>query len=120
MSPEVGINLVLQPPSATPPSAGKLRVDYLSMYDWAIWFKSDAATLRLLYSEAKKRTESLHGAGWAGLAADKWFGDMENVLLPKTQQLAKIMDDLDVTLRNIHDLYKSAEQEAAALFKMKP
>lgn len=100
-------------------ASGKLRYEYNTMSGLASAFSTEGHDITQLYSHLKNQTDHLHGAGWVGLASDKWFGDQENILLPKTQQLGKILEEIGTLIKQLSSLFQGAEQESAGLFKQK-
>ena len=55
--------------------------------------------------------------GWEGQAANKFFQEMHQELLPACQRLAKTLNISSQTILNISDLLRQAEEEAASPFR---
>lgn len=98
-------------------AAGKLRVEYNTLGSLSSKFSAEAHDIQQQYQNLKNHTEHLRGSGWIGRAADQWFNEMENLLLPKTQQLSHILDAIAQLLKQLNTLFQAAEQEVGALFK---
>ena len=77
----------------------------------------EGQNVQTMYNQLKSHTESLHNNGWKGRGADAFFREMEGTILPAVQKLINAMDHSADTIKKIHDIFTSAEQEAAQLFK---
>lgn len=98
-------------------AAGKLRVEYNTLGSLSSKFSAEAHDIQQQYQNLKSHTEHLRGSGWIGHAADKWYNEMENLLLPKTQHLSQILEGIASLLKQLNTLFQAAEQEVGALFK---
>src|SRR5689334_6437037 len=98
-------------------AAGKLRIEYNVLGNLSSKFQGEAHDVQQMYTQLKNHTEHLRGSGWIGQAADKWFNEMESLLLPKTQQLSHILNGIGDLLKQLNSLFQAAEQEVGGLFK---
>jgi WXG100 family type VII secretion target len=98
-------------------AAGKLRIEYNVLGNLSSKFQGEAHDVQQMYQQLKNHTEHLRGSGWIGQAADKWFNEMESLLLPKTQHLSQILNGVGDLLKQLNSLFQAAEQEVGGLFK---
>jgi WXG100 family type VII secretion target len=98
-------------------AAGKLRIEYNVLGNLSSKFQGEAHDIQQMYQALKNHTEHLRGSGWIGRAADQWFNEMENILLPKTQMLGQILDGIGNLLKQLNSIFQAAEQEVGSLFK---
>src|SRR5690349_589412 len=99
---------------------GTLRVEYEYLDAIAKKFSFMAQETQKVYQKLKHDVEHLHSTDWRGRAADKWFEEMENLLLPKTLHLCHLLEEIVHLLKKVSSAYRAAEHDAAALFKQKP
>jgi WXG100 family type VII secretion target len=97
--------------------AGRLRVAYNETLAAANQLAAESQDVRNVYNQLKNHTEHLHGHGFRGLSSESWFKQMEETLLPKTNQLADILEQSSEMLKRLNSLFQQAEQEVGGLFK---
>ncbi len=97
--------------------AARLRIVYNETLAAANQFASESSDIRQMYNQLKSQTEHLHGHGFRGLTSESWFKQMEDTLLPKTNQLADILEQSSEMLKRLNSLFQQADQEVAGLFK---
>jgi len=98
-------------------ASGKLRIEYNVMGTLSSKFHAEAHDIQQMYQALRNHTEHLRGSGWIGRAADKWFQEMENLLLPATLKLSQILGGIGDLIKQLNSLFQAAEQEVGALFK---
>ena len=97
--------------------AGRLRIAYNETLGAANQLASESQDIRNMYNQLRNNTEHLHGHGFRGLTSEAWFRQMEEILLPKTNQLADILEQSSEMLKRLNSLFQQAEQEVGGLFK---
>ncbi len=97
--------------------AARLRIVYNETLAAANQFSTESNEIRQMYNQLKSQTEHLHGHGFRGLTSEAWFKQMEDTLLPKTNQLADILEQCSEMLKRLNSLFQQADSDVAALFK---
>ncbi len=97
--------------------AARLRIVYNETLAAANQFATESSEIRQMYNQLKSQTEHLHGHGFRGLTSEAWFKQMEDTLLPKTNQLADILEQSSEMLKRLNSLFQQADQEVGGLFK---
>jgi WXG100 family type VII secretion target len=95
----------------------RLRIAYNETLAAANQLSSESSDIRNMYNQLKNQTEHLHGHGFRGLSSEAWFKQMEDTLLPKTNQLADILEQSSEMLKRLNSLFQQADQEVGGLFK---
>jgi WXG100 family type VII secretion target len=97
--------------------AGKLRVAYNETMNAANRLSAESHDIQTLFTHLQSSTEALHQSGLRGFTSDAWYKDMHEILLPKTKQLAGILDRAGAQLKSLNSLFQNAEQESGSFFK---
>jgi len=95
----------------------RLRIVYNETLAAANALSSESHEIRQMFNQLKSQTEHLHGHGFRGLTSEAWFKQMEDTLLPKTNQLADILEQSSDMLKRLNSLFQQADQEVGGLFK---
>lgn len=98
-------------------AGGKLRVEYNVMAGLSNSFAQEGHDIQQMYQHLRNQTEHLRGSGWIGRAADKWFNEQEQLLLPATLKLSQILIGVADLIKQLNSLFQAAEQEVGGLFK---
>ncbi|NSW52357.1 MAG: WXG100 family type VII secretion target [Anaerolineae bacterium] len=67
-------------------------------------------------SQFRQKVEELHGNGWVGQAADKFYAEMNDEILPAVQRLAEAYGTAAEVLKKIRETFSSAEEETQGYF----
>lgn len=70
-----------------------------------------------LVQTIRQTYQPLRDGGWKGQAADSFFNEMEASVFPTFQRLITVFDTAQTVTNDISKTFKSAEEEAASLFK---
>jgi len=97
--------------------AGRLRIAYNEVLNAANRLGAESHDINNLFTHLQSSTEALHHAGLRGFTSDAWYKDMHEILLPKTKQLAGILERAGQQLRSLNSLFQNAEQESGSFFK---
>lgn len=97
--------------------AGRLRIAYNETLNAANKLSQESHDINTLFTHLQSSTDALHSSGLRGFTSDAWYKDMHEILLPKTKQLAGILDRASQTLKSLNSLFQNAEQESGSFFK---
>lgn len=97
--------------------AAKLRCEYDKLAKIAQVFGNAAENLRNTYTQLRENKELLQDGDWIGLGADKFYAEMDQSILPACQRLHKALEAAQSITTQIHQVLKTAEDDAAAVFR---
>ena len=97
--------------------ADKLRIVYSEVLKAANVVAQEAHAISALHDRLAADADQLHHAGLRGYTSDVWYKDMAEILLPKTKELASILQAISDIINVLVKLYQNAEQESAQVFK---
>lgn len=72
--------------------------------------------LKALFNQTKSKVESLHGNQWVGEAADRFFNEMESIVLPKTSKMIYAVDVAGQVAKQIVQIIHQADEETKSFF----
>jgi WXG100 family type VII secretion target len=96
--------------------ANDIQADYERLQQIAQRFRAQAQGVQQLTQQVKSKMGRLQQT-WEGRAADAFFLEMNQVLLPGINRLQKAFDHSSLTVTKIANVMKEAETTAANLFK---
>jgi WXG100 family type VII secretion target len=96
---------------------GRIRLVYNETLAAANQLSSESQDIRNMCNQIRNHTEQLHGHGFRGQTSEAWFRQMEETLLPKTNQLADILEACSDKLKALNSLFQQTDQEVGGLFK---
>jgi WXG100 family type VII secretion target len=79
-------------------------------------FRSEAQEIDSLLKQTKGKVESLHNNQWVGQGADKFFGEMEQSVLPATRRLADALNHAGDVAQKIADTIRRFDEETKSFF----
>ncbi|PKN92848.1 MAG: hypothetical protein CVU44_12515 [Chloroflexi bacterium HGW-Chloroflexi-6] len=94
-----------------------LQVNYDELSQIAELFRDDGDDLAQVYSRLRKEMQALQH-DWVGEAADTFFAEMEEVLLPALQRTYEAMYLTNDVTRKIMKLIHEADEETGGYFKV--
>ena len=97
--------------------AGRFRIAYNETLNAANRLSAESHDIGNLYQHLQSSTDQLHHAGLRGFTSDAWYKDMHETLLPKTKQLADILERASQKLKQLNSLFQNTEQESGGFFK---
>lgn len=80
-----------------------------------IWKQGAEETMQGL-PKYRQTAESLHGGGWQGQAADKFFEEFSGEILPALERYAQALQQAADTMTKIRQTYSEAEEESQGFF----
>jgi WXG100 family type VII secretion target len=99
----------------TPPDL--IRADYPTLEEVATTFDDERDRVQRVQETVTHHIEELRGGGWVSDAADGFYREMDNDLLPSLGRLMAALGAAGETIRRIIQIMRQAEQEAAAAMK---
>jgi WXG100 family type VII secretion target len=78
--------------------------------------KAEEDEIMNLLKNTKSRVESLHGNQWVGEAADRFFNEMEQMVLPAMSRLARALGVGADVAQEIMNTIRQADEETQSYF----
>ncbi|MCB0076906.1 MAG: WXG100 family type VII secretion target [Anaerolineales bacterium] len=94
-----------------------IQCKYDTLEQLARIFEAQSNAVNQIIVNLRAAMEPLRAGGWIGLAAERFFAEMEQELLPRTYRLAEALEEAAVVTRMISETMRVAEEEASALFQ---
>jgi len=79
-------------------------------------FRSEAQDIDGLLKQTKGKVESLHNNQWVGQGADKFFGEMEQSVLPAVGRLVGALGHAGDVAQKIADTIRQFDEETKSFF----
>jgi len=96
--------------------ANTQQVNYDEMQAIIKQLESEEEEIKALFNQTKSKVESLHGSQWMGEAADKFFQEMEGVVLPKTTKMIYALNVAGQVAKQIINIIHQADEETKGFF----
>lgn len=96
--------------------ADTTQVDYEQMQAIIKQLKAEEQEMAQLLKATHSKVESLHGNQWVGQGADKFFNEMEQVVLPAMSRLVHALDVAGNVAQQIVNTFRQAEEETKGYF----
>jgi WXG100 family type VII secretion target len=96
--------------------AGTTQVNYDDMNNIIKTFKTEEEEIMNLLKTTKSKVESLHNNQWVGQAADNFFNEMEQTVLPALARLARALGVGSDVAQKIVDTIRQADEETQSFF----
>jgi len=96
--------------------AGTTQVNYDDMQGIVKSMKNEEEEIMALLKQTKSKVESLHGNQWVGDAADRFFHEMEQVVMPAMARLAHALGVGADVAQEIMNIINQADQETQSFF----
>src|SRR5574341_1084667 len=98
-------------------ASSKVRADYEALTQIAQGFGQAADQSRQTLQNLQSQMSVLQGKDWVGKGADKFYGEMNNAVLPAMKRLVSALERAKSVTQQISRIMKQAEDDSAALFK---
>jgi len=92
------------------------KLNYAELQGIVKSLQSEHEDINNLLATTKSKTEALHNNQWVGQGADKFFSEMEGVVLPKTGKMVHALDVAAGVLNQIMETIKQADEETKGFF----
>jgi len=96
--------------------ADTTQVDYDQMQAIIKQLKTEEQEIAHLLKSTQSKVEGLHGNQWVGDAADKFFNEMEQSVLPGMNRLVHALDVAGNIAQQIVNAFRQAEEETKGYF----
>jgi len=96
--------------------ADNTQVNYDLLENYEKRFQNASSETNAQLSKFRQKVEELHGDGWVGQAADKFYNEMTTEILPAVQRLAEAYSQAAEALKKIRETFSSAEEETKGYF----
>lgn len=97
--------------------ADEIRADYDQLQAIAGQFSAQSESVGALIQQVRASLSPLESGGWMGDAAESFFAEMGNEVLPATLRLQQALDEAARTVQTIVQTVRQAEEEASGLFR---
>jgi WXG100 family type VII secretion target len=95
----------------------EIRAEYDQLDQLANRFVQQAQAIQQMTQRVRSGLEKLESGGWIGLGASAFFEEMHGELLPACQRFHDVLNDSSQASKEIAQILRHAETEAAAPFK---
>jgi WXG100 family type VII secretion target len=95
----------------------QVRVEYEQMGEVSTRFARQADTVQTLLQMLLGKLEPLKGGSFKGQAADAFYAEMDNVLLPAVRKLHELLGEANAATKDVTQLFRKADDEAASRCK---
>ena len=95
----------------------KTEINYEQVQAIAKKFQVESDAINQLLSQTKGKVEELHGSGWIGAGSDKFFEEMEGLVLPSMVRLVRALQEAAGVANQIIGIYQQAEATSQGSFK---
>ena len=99
--------------------ADLIEADYGALDQVHNKFTQEAEAFEQTLRNIRARMEPLEDGGWIGDAADAFFREMNDEVLPACQRLHQAFEQAAATTKKVGDTVHEAEQEATNAFKIR-
>jgi WXG100 family type VII secretion target len=99
-------------------SAPQVRSDYDQLQTIQNTFNSQADAISKMNNSIKSHMQTLEGGDWIGEGARKFYGEMNDQVMPSLQRLQRALTEAARVTQQISSLMQQAEQEASNVFKI--
>jgi WXG100 family type VII secretion target len=96
--------------------AGTTQVNYDEMNGIIKGMKNEEEQIMNLLKTTKTKVESLHNNQWVGQAADNFFNEMEQTVLPALARLARALGVGSDVAQQIVNTIRQADEETQSFF----
>jgi WXG100 family type VII secretion target len=81
-------------------------------------FRSEQAEIEALLKQTKSKVESLHNNQWIGQGSEKFFSEMETLVIPACGKLAHALGYAGDTAQKIHEVIHKHDEETKSFFNI--
>ena len=92
------------------------KLNYDDMSNIVKMFRSEAQDIDGLLKQTKGKVDSLHNNQWVGQGADKFFGEMEQSVLPAVGRLVGALGHAGDVAQKIADTIRQFDEETKSFF----
>jgi WXG100 family type VII secretion target len=92
------------------------KLNYDDMTNIVGKFKSEGQEIDALLKQTKGKVEALHNNQWVGQGSEKFFGEMEQSVLPATSRLVDALAHAADVAQRIADTIRRFDEETKSFF----
>jgi WXG100 family type VII secretion target len=92
------------------------KLNYEELSNIVKRFRSEAQEIDAVLKQTKGKVETLHGGMWVGEAADKFFNEMESLVLPHVAILVGALGHAGDVAQKIADTIRQFDEETKGFF----
>lgn len=92
------------------------QVNYDDMQAFIKQLQTEEEEIKALFTQTKSKVESLHGNMWVGVAADRFFSEMEGQVLPHTAKMISALNTAGNVAQQITQIIHQADEETKSFF----
>lgn len=97
-------------------NAAKIQAEYDQLEQIAAQFAQQGDRTAALGRQVYNCMSQLRDGGWIGVGANRFYNEMESLVMPAVDRLAKAMDAGSSHTKQIAQILRTAEEEAGNLF----
>ena len=98
--------------------APQVRSDYDQLQVIQNTFSSQADAIQRMNQNIKSHMGTLQGGDWIGEGAKKFYGEMNDQVLPSLQRFQQALAEAARITRQMAQIMKQAEDESSSIFKL--
>ncbi|MBE2192789.1 MAG: WXG100 family type VII secretion target, partial [Anaerolinea sp.] len=98
-------------------TANVIRADYDSLAQIAAQFAQESDQSAQMAQSVMVLVQQLESGAWIGMGANSFYSEMNDLVFPALRRLIDALCDAGESTRRISEMLRSAEEEAASLFK---
>jgi WXG100 family type VII secretion target len=91
-------------------------LNYDEMQTIITQLETEQGDIQALFNQTKSKVEALHGSQWVGEAADRFFAEMEGLVLPKTAKTIFALNTAGQVAKQIVNIIHQADEETKSFF----
>jgi len=99
--------------------APQVRSDYDQLQIIQNTFNAQAEAVSKMNQNIRSHIDTLQGGDWIGEGARKFYGEMNDQVMPSLNRLQRALTEAARVTQQISSLMQQAEQEASNAFKIK-
>ena len=99
-------------------AAPQVRSDYDQLQVIQNTFSAQSDALQRMNQNLKSSMDTLQGGDWIGEGAKKFYGEMNDQVIPSLRRFEKAMSEAARITQQISRIMKQAEDEASGIFKL--
>lgn len=94
-----------------------VRVEYEQMGDVSTRFAKQADVIQSVLQMLLGKLDPLKAGSFKGQAADAFYAEMDDLLLPAVRKLQELLSEANTTTKDVSQLFQKADQEASSQCK---
>ncbi|MBX0329901.1 WXG100 family type VII secretion target [Oscillochloris sp. ZM17-4] len=95
----------------------QVQVNYEQMNDVSSRFAKQSDTVQSLLQMLLGKLDPLKGGSFMGQAADAFYAEMDDVLLPSVRKLQELLSEANVVTKEVSQIFQKADSEAESQCK---